>query len=332
MDTRSRTRSRWWTLALIAALAACSEETRKPDAIIAGDGPLQDSKLLDVGPAPEAGAGDGAVEAATGDAATPDSGTLDGAPADASPTGFPGPTNTGVPPGVTLTASGPVKVTQDNKVLDGLEITGDVDVDANNVALKNCSIVVSDAYWGIIIRSGSLTVTDCKIYGSGSSGHGIFNPYQCPVTIRRCDISGFADGVMSDVGLIEDNYIHDLQGAPGSHHDGIQNGGGGPLTIRHNTILNPHGETSAVALFQDFGVPHDVLIENNLLGGGGYTVYGGAGSKGTPTKIEVLNNQFSKKYFATGGQYGPVAYWDSAGTGNTWSGNTWEGTSQVVSP
>jgi hypothetical protein len=248
------------------------------------------------------------------------------------PVGFPGPGNTGVPAGVTLVSSGSVKVTQDGTVLDGKDIKGDVDIQAQNVVLKNCRVVVSGSYWGIIIRSGSLTVTDCEIYGGGDSGQGIFNPYQRPLTVKRCDISGFADGIMSDVGLVEDNYIHDLQGGPGSHHDGFQNGGGGPLTIRHNTILNPHGETSAIALFQDFGVPHDVLIENNLLGGGGYTVYGGAGSKGTATNIKVLNNQFSKKYFAKGGQWGPVAYWDSKGAGNTWNGNTWEGTSQVVSP
>ena len=246
---------------------------------------------------------------------------------------FPDETTTGPPSGLSLTATGPITADTAGEVIEAVDVDGDITVTAADVTVRNCRITVSDAYWGVIIREeGSLTIEDCEIVGSGSSGQGIFNPYTRPLVVRRVDISAFADGVMTDVGEIVDSYIHDLQGPPDSHHDGIQNGGGGPLTVRHNTILNPHDETSAIALFQDFGVPHDVLVEDNLLAGGGYTVYGGAGSSGTPTNIQFIGNVFSRRIHDNGGFWGPVAYWDGSGEGNEWRDNVWEDTGDEVTP
>lgn len=245
---------------------------------------------------------------------------------------FPDAGNTGVPAGTVLKDSGPIRVDKNGTIVENMNVDGDIDVYADNVIVRNCKVKVTNGYWGIQTRSTGSTVSNCEINGTAGSGSGQGVRGLKEVDVSRCNIYGFSDGVMTDVGRIEDNYIHDLKGGPTSHHDGIQNGGGGPCIIRHNTILNPNGETSAIALFQDFDVPHDVLTEFNLLAGGGYTVYGGTGDKGATSNIRFLNNRFSTRYFPKSGFYGPAAYVSTTGTGNAWSGNVWFETGAVLNP
>ena len=78
-------------------------------------------------------------------------------------------------------------------------------------------------------------------------------------------------------GLIRDNYIHDVSFADsGSHLNGTtSNGSTVPLRIVHNTVFNPNDQTDAISLFEDFGVEANVIIDNNLVAGGGYAIYGG---------------------------------------------------------
>jgi len=72
-------------------------------------------------------------------------------------------------------------------------------------------------------------------------------------------------------------------------------------------------------------------IKNNLLAGGSYTIYAGAASGSPTSNIVITGNRFAQNYFAKSGQYGPVAYFDPKGTGNTWTGNVWDTTAQAVS-
>jgi hypothetical protein len=52
---------------------------------------------------------------------------------------------------------------------------------------------------------------------------------------------------------------------------------------------------------------------------------------GSPTtNIVITGNRFGQNYYAKSGQYGPVAYFAPAGTGNTWSGNIWDTTAKTV--
>ena len=37
-------------------------------------------------------------------------------------------------------------------------------------------------------------------------------------------------------------------------------------------------------------------------------------------------------YFPNGGPYGPVAYFDNQGPGNTWTGNTWTTGATIPEP
>jgi len=64
--------------------------------------------------------------------------------------------------------------------------------------------------------------------------------------------------------------------APGNHLNGTpSNGSTIPLAIRAQHRLQPQRQTDANQLFEDFGSEANVVIRNNLVAGGGYTIYGG---------------------------------------------------------
>ena len=133
-------------------------------------------------------------------------------------------------------------------------------------------------------------------------------------------------------GVIADNYIHDMGFREGDHVNGTtSNGGTQLLTIRHNTVLNQYSQTDAISLFQDFGVEANRLIDNNLMAGGGYTIYGGANPGGAKTSnIRIMNNRISKKFYPKGGYFGHSTAFDTAAPGNVWSGNVCDETGEPV--
>ena len=116
---------------------------------------------------------------------------------------------------------------------------------------------------------------------------------------------------------LTDSYIHDLASFEGAHNDAVEVNGAGAVRIEGNTILNSNSQTSVIMISAGGSANAGVLIRDNLLGGGGYTVYGDDAARG----ITVTGNAFSTRYFAKGGYWGPVAYW--SGVGNVWSGNYW---------
>ncbi|WP_147268693.1 DUF4082 domain-containing protein [Sphaerisporangium album] len=245
--------------------------------------------------------------------------------------GFPGASNTGVPSGTNLKPSKSVTVTKDGAVIDGLEISGEINVEADNVTIRNVRLAAAPGDWGIIQRNGhsGLTVEDSEIFGNGSqrTQFAILNQGG-DLTVRRVDIHTISNGILTEQGLVEDSYLHDPKYFSGDHTDMIMCTSGPPsgakLVIRNNTVINTLEQTGAIALFQDFGVVRNVTVEHNFLAGGGYSLYAGAGSKGTSSNIKVIDNVFSKDVWPKGGYNGHVAYWDRNGSGNVWSGNVWE--------
>jgi hypothetical protein len=229
-------------------------------------------------------------------------------------------------------------VTKDGTVIDGLDVRGDITVEADNVTIRNTRVRGQDDYWGILQRAGhsGLRVEESEIFGNGRvrTQFGILNQGKL-LTVRRVDIHTISNGIATDQGLIEDSYLHDPKYYPEDHTDMIMSMGtrapGTQLVIRHNTVINTLDQTGAIALFQDFGVVRDVTVEGNLLAGGGWSLYAGAGSKGTSSNIKVIDNVFSRMVWPKGGYAGPVAYWDADGPGNVWRGNTWKD-GGVVSP
>lgn len=274
-----------------------------------------------------------------------------GVPADK----FPGAACTGVIAGTTLTQIGPTSsgngwrvdkvggqnvlyVTQAGTVLENISTTYYVKVMANNVTIKNSKLAYGGDYAMFIgdlpTTYGGLHLIDVELDGTSPSNSFVIaiNP-SLNARFTRVNVHGMtSSGPRLTTGnIVEDSWIHDFVQTPGGHLAGMSsNGSDHGIILRHNNIsINAEGASSTIALYRDFGVPYDVLIERNLLNGGNYCIMAGiAASDGSypPTNdIRIIDNVFGREFYPECGRLGyPVAQFSRTnGTGNVASGNTW---------
>ena len=239
-------------------------------------------------------------------------------------TTFPDATTTGVPSDIVLKQSGSLVITTPGAVIEGLNITGSVIIDAPNVTLKNC-IITDGGYDVVLIKPGitGAVVQNCEISNQGAGGQGIAGQG----TFINNNIHDCADGidVRGDNTVIQDNFIHNMRGTAGSHLDGIQaDGGFSNLTIVHNTVINEQGQTSALMLDNYWGPINNVQIDNNLLIGGGYTVYLNEVANGQAGGGAVTNVTFTNNHLGSG-TYGTLDLRTELGDQPTISGNVNDG-------
>jgi hypothetical protein len=260
--------------------------------------------------------------------------------------GYPDATNTGVPAGTTLlrvpqdVTSGPGWVwdsrgwlqASSGAVVKNLSVSGSVIVGGSNITVTNVKVLVDGETWGIGLQHATNAVISNNQIGiQGGTPRlmvGIKDIYgdSTGTQFLRNNVTNSSTGVQIYEGLIADNYIHDMGYQSGDHINGTTSNGSTTLmTIQHNTILNQISQTDAISLFQDFGVEANRLITDNLVAGGGYTIYGGDNERfGKTSNIKITNNRFSTLYYPNGGSYGPIAAFDSSGSGNLLSGNYWD--------
>jgi len=240
----------------------------------------------------------------------------------------PGPNTTGWRhTGVTLRplACGPngeLVVDQDGTTLDGDLIDCNVRIDANNVTISR-SEVAAGGPWAIYKpdQFTNLTVTDVEVAGKpGCEAALAFSHY----TATRMNIHGCEDGVRIEQGsVLQDSWIHDFwngdvngQRVGETDHDGVATTGGSNLTIRHNRIDNPDNDNSCIMIGGEFGEPSNIVIEDNYLDGGNYSLI--LAPQGSNRVIR--GNTFTRNYLA-----GPA---DLSGA-YTWSGNVYTDGSPV---
>jgi len=232
--------------------------------------------------------------------------------------GFPDATNTGVPAGTVLRV-----VNGDMTFLAGgtytnLDIRGCTRVGGSNVTIRRVKIRCTGSLPIDIEDRPSITgvlLEDVEIDAAGQfNGRGIAGG---GFTARRVwwhggsDCSHFNSNV-----VIEDSFcdIPRYTGTADPHLDGFQSGGGAHVTLRHNTIRNANGQTSAIINgpnLQVLGAQTDVHIVDNLMSGGGYTVYCQAHPAPQPSTAEFRGNRISREFYPRGGYYGPMT--DCAG-------------------
>ncbi len=266
--------------------------------------------------------------------------------------GFPDATNTGVQPGITLQrvpediTSGPgwiwdsrgwLSVNDNGAILENIVVNNGISVQANNVTIRNIVINTGGEDFGIALRHTNNTRIEHVEIGPTPSDSrllvGIKDIYgdATGTLITHADIWGSSTGVQMGSGTLTNSYIHDLRKQGDDHVNGFtSNGSTQPLTLTNNTIFNSFDQTDAISLFQDFGVEANRTITNNLIGGGGYTLYGGAGTKGQTSNIVITNNRFTRHLFPNSGYYGPVAAYEPNAPGNIWTGNIWDDTNTPV--
>ena len=212
-------------------------------------------------------------------------------------------------------------------------VHGSIDVSADNVTVRNVRILEDGEGWGIGLRhTKNATITNVEVLPTQRLLVGVKDVYGDAegTKVTRCEITRTTTGVQTHEGLIADNYIHTMAHKEGDHLNGTtSNGATTPLTIRHNTIFNQFYQTDAVSLFQDFGQEGNRTINDNLLAGGGYTIYAGGFGNWPTFNIKITDNRISRKFFPNGGSYGPLAKWES-GPGNVWSGNVWDETGETI--
>lgn len=219
--------------------------------------------------------------------------------------------------------TGPTDFDVDGQVIENVEIHAveGIRIEGDNVTFRNVRIVWDGPFGENIINSdgSGTTFEDCIIDGRGSAERAIAANGR-GITVRGCEISGVGNAIETETPLtVEENYIHDIHTARGAdwHADGVQvPEGADNVTVRHNTIMLNGPETGAVFIAGDADDPNrNVLITQNLLAGGGYTMYTGYGPG-----YSVIDNHMSTRIYPKVGFYN-IWYTDDPNAGEVRSGN-----------
>lgn len=243
--------------------------------------------------------------------------------------GYPGPQDTGVEAGVTLTThAGSVVVSSAGTTVKDEKIEGNLEIAANNVTVENVE-VVTQSQKEVCEKTGSTE--------SGGAiqvqGHGVGEAeLSTGIVIRHVTVHGVTQGCPESLGegitmreassardvkvewskvywtrmcffqsaTWENDYCNDNGEIPGAHYDGIYANGEGTtsakpgLVVKHDTILMPHWQTAPLFLSNENEVGEE-RIEDNFLAGGGYLMYL-AGASTAPVKgpVEVIGNRFAR--------------------------------------
>lgn len=247
-------------------------------------------------------------------------------PESSGPRRLPDEQTTGVPDGVRLTPVERLVVTEDGTVIEGLEIRGGVQVEADDVTIRN-SHIIGEGLYAVRLLPGHarLRIEDSEITGPSLSSAAVCC---ASFSLIRVNLHDVPEGPRAngDV-LIEDSYIHHLVPAPTGHQDVIQSTAGIGIVIRGNNLQAYNPETGDLmnAVYQ-FGTTQgpmsQVVVERNFMNGGNYTING----KGGGTQDAVVT--FRGNRLGRDHRYGPVG---GIGPGVSFdASNVWDDTGRPV--
>jgi hypothetical protein len=230
-------------------------------------------------------------------------------------------------------------------VYENRDVRGCITVRAPRVTIRNVKISCRS---NTPIRSldgegntGGLLVEDVEIDflnfmygGSGASN----------LTFRRVFIHNGADCVTASHDVViedslcslgpdanDDGWADSTGFCTGSdaHFDGFQGDASmNRVTFRHNTIRNPCDQTSAILVGHVEGGSTNIVVDRNLVAGGGYTIY--CEDRNLNVPMTLTNNRFARTFFRRAGHYGPTT--SCRGSNVTASGNLWDDTGAPLRP
>jgi len=258
--------------------------------------------------------------------------------------GFPDATNTGVTPGTQLTpVNGVVTLSSPGQVYENRQVTGSIIVTAPNVTIRNVRVINTDPYYVIAVKNNEdwdndqanllLDHVEINLNGHPDVKGIAFNGFTARNVFfhNGADCSHFGVNVVIQDSLCALGPDADGDGSPDGnsfcdgpdHFDGFQSDGGRNITLRHNTIRNPCEQTSAILMSTNTSPIDQVVIDHNLVSGGGYTIYCGTDSGGVATHATYTNNVTSREFFPKGGYWGPSTSCENVEVkgGNVWDGN-----------
>jgi hypothetical protein len=195
----------------------------------------------------------------------------------------PGATTTGVPVGTRLTVrQGDLTITTPGTVVDGLDIRGVVFVQAANVTIRNSvvrgrAVTVNTGLINAQAASVKNLVIDNVELAPTTPSVRLTGIYGSNFTLTDSNIHHVVDGVhiFGDTVNVSHNWIHDLShfevdpaqnGGP-THDDDIQVQKGTNIQIKDNVLSG--SANAALQVTQDQGAVKNLLVENNVVSGGG---------------------------------------------------------------
>jgi hypothetical protein len=231
------------------------------------------------------------------------------------------------PPGAGVTGAsrtaytGTTFISTPNTVISRRNITGNIEVAANNVTFSDCLINGAGGF-AIQAQAGSgLVVDHCTISGLNYNNSCILTGLN--FTVTNCIMTGYENAMsvqgQGGSGLIEGNYIHTLSGPPPDPHvDGIQMGDAGPGLIIRGNWIEAHN-TSCIFMKTYAGIITGVTITGNtLINRPGmqtsFTLYTDQTPGPVLSNITITNNRLQRGANGYISQQGTV-------TGTVWSGN-----------
>ncbi len=226
---------------------------------------------------------------------------------------IPDATNTGVPAGTPLTVhQGDLRITEPGTVVDGLDVRGVVYVDALDVVIRNSIIRgrAANKQEALVLvalpservpTGGSALVEDSELYNS-SPGSWVDGVRGANFTLRRVNVHHVIDMVHiygANV-TVEGSYLHDnlhyendpAQGGNPTHDDSIQIQVGSNIRIFGNNISGAYN--TGIQFTQDRGIVSDVVIDRNLLDGGGCMINLAEKGRGPFQGIVIRDNTFGR--------------------------------------
>jgi hypothetical protein len=260
---------------------------------------------------------------------------------------WPGPSNTGVPEGVSLTPyTGPCKIIKPKTIIDSKLVNCDLLVRAPDVVITKSKIngyVSSDDDKS---TEYSFTLEDSEVNASPNGPRLVTAVGSVNFTARRSHIyGGNRTANCWHNCLIEDSWLHgqDTDKSGVWHESAVRIGEG--AIIRRNSLtcdapdVAPDAGCSATLTgYGDFGPVQNNIIEGNWFPGttGGFCAYGGS-SKGKPYSDSAKNIVFKDNVFGRGrtgncGSWGPITDFDFTRPGNQWINNLWENGQKIPTP
>lgn len=246
--------------------------------------------------------------------------------------GWPSPDNTGpdlancldrklVPVGNGTSA---IVLNTPNQVVSCEKLQGPVLIQAANVTIKDSMVETkhgtgASGSAAITIDVGaSATITHVAVDG-GNSVHACIWHQGLSMIVDAVNCYGSNDGIFAwnpTVGTstqgsnysISNSYFHDFTKATANgHDDGFQTEGSSHGFVNHNTYRMTTNSTSAIAIWDSRADSNDITVSNNLIAGGGFSVYAedynpGDGAPGNPSQVggfSVTNILFEDNSFST---------------------------------
>ncbi|HEV7760134.1 MAG TPA: right-handed parallel beta-helix repeat-containing protein, partial [Acidimicrobiales bacterium] len=197
-------------------------------------------------------------------------------------------------------------------------------VAGGDVTIRNSSFAFDDWYH-LYVTGGTVTVEHSEFDGLNTTTHADdIGVTGANVTVRSSRFVRLVNGLrLSSNSVAEGNVITQPNDAYGpAHGDGIEVYDGAHVVIRSNVIdiTGGSGATGCVNIATDFGDIDDVLVEDNDLTGGTYSLYARLQGDGDAiSNIRVVGNRWHTPH-----QYGTHSV-DPTSSITEWSANTLDG-------